>query len=150
MKGLLAVLFAGGTAAAVVLALYLPERSRRVEAEARCARVAAELEEARSLLLVHAIHDRVLDLVEVGADPAGHEQAQAQSTRFFDQVRDAAGRVAEPEVRAALAKVLARRDSVTAALARRDPAVRALLGEIRKDLRPLLGEPGVPAPAPAP
>ncbi len=137
-------------AVAVLVGVHLPERGRRFDVEARLARAEAELAAARSLILVHALHDRVLDLLEDAKDPASYEKAQVASTRFFDLVRQSAGGADSPELQAALTAVLARRDVVTGALARRDPTVRASLDEIRRALHPLLREPGAPAPTLAP
>lgn len=142
MKTVIAMLVAAAVAAVAVLAgLYLPERARLLEARTALQQAEAGLAEARSLLEVHAQYDEVLDLLEETRDPAAHEKAMAQSTRFFDVIRVELGRTASAEARAALTEVLGRRDGVTAALARRDPAVRAELDEIRRTLHPLLRSP---------
>lgn len=147
MKTLIAILVTAlVTAGAVLVVSYLPERARLLDARAALARAEADLGEARSLLDVHALHDEVLDLVAEAQDPARHEKAMALSTRFFDLVRAEAARTSSEEIKAALAEVLARRDGVTAALARRDPVVRAELDEIRRILHPLLRAPGTEAP----
>lgn len=151
MKILIAVLVAAAVGAGAVLyGLHLPERGRRFDVESRLARTEADLAAARSLLRIHALYDRVLDLLEDTREPASFEKAQVASTPFFDRVRDEASGSAGTEVRVALTGVLARRDAVTAALARRDPTVRADLEEIRRGLHPLLGEPGSEAPVVAP
>lgn len=142
MKTLIAILVtAAVTAGAALILFYLPERERLVEAQAALTRAEVRLAEARSLLTVHALHDEVLALVDGTQDPAAHERAMALSTRFFDLVRAEAARTGSGEVRVAFAEVLARRDDVTAALARRDPVVRAALDEIRRTLHPLLRAP---------
>jgi hypothetical protein len=151
MKVLIAVLAAAAVgAAAVLFGLYLPERGRRFDLESHLALAEADLAAARSLLRIHALYDRVLDLLEDSRDPASFEKAQAASTPFFDRVRDEASGTSSPAVQAALKGVLARRDAVTGALARRDPAVRATLDEIRRGLHPLLAQPGSEAAAVAP
>jgi hypothetical protein len=153
MKILIAVVLSAAVGAGVVLfGLALPERERRLGVEDRLARADAELSEARALLLVHALFDEVLDLLEDTQDLASFDKAQATSTSFFDVVRKEASRTSSAQVQAALAGVLAHRDAVTAALARRDPAVRVTLDEIRRGLHPLLRrpDPEVPAVAPMP
>lgn len=146
MKTLIAILVtAAVTAGAALILFYLPERARLLEAQAALTKAEAHLTEARSLLTVHALHDEVLALVDGTQDPAAHERAMALSTRLFDLVRAEAARTGSEEVRATLSEVLARRDGVTAALARRDPVVRAELDEIRRILRPLLRAPGTEA-----
>jgi hypothetical protein len=151
MKVLIAVVVSAVVGAgAVLFGLALPERERRLGVEGRLARADAELSEARALLLVHALFDEVLDLVADTQDLASFDKAQATSTRFFDVVRKEASRTSSAQVRAALAGVLTHRDTVTAALARRDPAVRVTLDEIRRGLHPLLLRPEPEAPAVAP
>ncbi len=151
MKTVLAIVVAASVAAAaVLLGVYLPARTRLLEAQAALVDAEASLAEARSLLEVHALSDGVLDLLDEAQDPARHEKALAMSTRFFDLVRAEVGRTASAEVRTALSEVLARRDVVTASLARRDPAVRATLDEIRGSLHPLLREQGARSAAMSP
>lgn len=150
MKSVIAVLAAAVVAAGAVLgALYRPERERRLEAEGQVEKARAELAEARSLLRAHALFDVVLDLSEDASDLASFERAQAESTRFFDLVRAEIGRTTSQEARAVFTEVLSSRDAVTAALARRDPAVRGTLDAIRRKLHPLLRDPGTPPPAKA-
>lgn len=151
MKTFVAMLItAAVTAVGALAVVYLPERARLLEARAALAEAEARLAEARSLLTVHALHDEVLHLLGETQDPAAHGKAMDQSTRFFDLVRAEVARTDSAEARAALAEVLARRDDVTAALARRDPAVRATLDDVRRTLHPLLRAPeAAPASAPA-
>ena len=56
------------------------------------------------------------------------------STGFFNGVKDAIAGAEDPTLRDALAKVLAQRDNVTAALAQANPAVKDQLAEIYANL----------------
>jgi hypothetical protein len=115
-------------------------RRLQADAESRAAAADAKLRLARVFGQLLALQDAV--------SAANFGEAQAASSTFFDQVRDLAAAAKDPSVRAALESVLARRDAVTAALARGEGSVRDLLQPIERELRNALGYP-VPAAAEA-
>ncbi len=165
MRALVAIIVAIVLAAGGFLAAYVPEHRKVVDAQARAEHLDARLSDAQALLRIHVLHDQLLDLVEAASAGSGPEEAQALSSRFFDDVRTMAFASGDSRSKPVLEAVLAARDPLTAALATRDPAVVEQLGKIRKLLHPLLVEgaaaparsvpkgapaPGQPAPAPAP
>jgi hypothetical protein len=72
--------------------------------------------------------------------------AQSLSSPFFDAVRDEAGRLSEAETRKRLDEILAKRDLVTARLARSEASVQEPLDAIERELRRALGFPLPPEP----
>ena len=148
MKVLVALAVAAVLAVGGYLAAYLPEHRKVVHTQAQVERLEAQLSDARALLRIHVLHDQLLDLVETASPGSGSEEAQALSSRFFDDVRTVAFASGDSRSKPVLEAVLAARDPLTAALATRDPAVVEQLGKIRKLLHPLLVE-GAAAPAPS-
>jgi len=122
------------------VAAYLLEQKRLDELGSQLRTANAQLDEARSLLRLHVLYDRILELVDAAAQQKDYARAQALSTEFFDSVRAEVKGSGSSEFRAALESVLQARDAITASLARRDPAVVDMLGKIRRELRPFLAK----------
>ena len=133
---------------------YWPQRERLVQAQAEAVEAKRQLSEARSELAraeARARLDRLFGqfLALQDAVVSGNfGEAQALSSPFFDQVREA-GAGADATARTALDAILMRRDTVTAGLARGEGSVREVLVPIERELRRALGYP-VPALIPAP
>ena len=143
---------------------YWLQRERAVRAEAEQAEMRRQLDETRDALdraetlnrlgRVFGHYLSVRDAVVAG----NYGDAQSLSSAFFDGVGDEAGRQKDATVRTALDAVLMRRDTVTAALARGEGAVRGPLDLIERELRRALGyavpalpvPDAAPSPAPAP
>ena len=153
MKRVLAVLVVLLIAGAFV-AGYWPQRQSRLQAQAEATEAQRQLSEARAELAEAeakarlgrlfgqflALHDAVVS--------GNYGEAQALSSSFFDQVREA-GAGADATARTALDAILMRRDTVTARLARGEGSVNEVLVPIERELRRALGYP-VPALAPLP
>jgi hypothetical protein len=129
---------------------YWQQRQRLSRAEAERDALRQELDQAIAVrdkaeavnrlgrLFGQYLHLR--DTVAAG----NYGEAQSLSSAFFDGVRAEAERWQDGTVRPALEGILARRDRVTAALARSDPSVREPLEQIEHALRQALS---YPAPA---
>jgi hypothetical protein len=135
--------FAGG---------YWPQRQARVRAEREAAEARRQLAETRADLARAEARDRrgrllgrLLALQDAVAS-GNFGEAQALSTPFFDGVRDEAASEPDAKVRASLDAILARRDAVTAGLARGEASVREALVPMGMELRRSLDYP-VPSPA---
>jgi hypothetical protein len=113
-------------------------RRLQADAESRAAAADAQLRLARIFGQLLALQDAVAT--------GNYGEAQAVSSRLFDRVRELAAAAEDATARAALESVLARRDTVTAGLARREGSVQDVLLPIERELREALGYP-VPAPA---
>lgn len=124
----------------IYLAGYLPERGRRGDAEGRAAAMQTERDEAQAQLRAARLLGDVIALEEVVRN-RNFGQAEGMASRFFDAVRDESSRAGDAGVRAALSTVQSKRDSVTAALARTDPAAVDILHDIEVQLRKGLGYP---------
>jgi hypothetical protein len=124
----------------VYLAGWLPERSRRVAAEGRAAAMQIERDDAHGRLQAARLLGDVLALEEVVKN-RNYGQAEQLASTFFDAVRDESSRASDASIGAAMRTIQSRRDVVTAALARTDPAVVDLLHEIEVQLRKGLGYP---------
>jgi hypothetical protein len=152
MKKVLAVLvvlvgvaaFAGG---------YWPQRQARVRAEGEATEARRQLAEARTDVARLEARDRrgrllgQLLAMEDVVTSGDFGEGRALSTPFFDGVRKEAASETDAKVRAALDAVLARRDAVTAALARNEGSVREALVAMETELRRSLDYP-VPSPGP--
>ena len=135
-------------AAGLYLAGYLPEHNQRVRAGAELQTVRADLSAAERRERVGRLLGQVLMLKELTAR-ADYGQALRESSRFFDAVREETQSTSDGAVaKSDLIEVLAKRDAVTAALAKADPAVTATLTAAEHLLRRSLGYP-VPAEPPA-
>jgi hypothetical protein len=68
-----------------------------------------------------------------------YSQALERSSALFDAIRGEAARISEPQLRDGLNGALAMRDSVTARLAKGEPAAVEILHDIELELRRALG-----------
>lgn len=123
---------------------FLPERSRRMAAEAQVATHQAEvasiqqaLTAAEGRIRVAGLLGRTLMLKDLTAS-SDYGRAQQASSEFFDAVRSEASTTDDTKRGAVLTAVLARRDAVTASLAKAEPAVASMLTMIERDLRKAL------------
>jgi hypothetical protein len=131
---------------AAFLSGYIPEHRLRAKAE-------MDLEQLRSRILVaedrvrtSELLGRLLMVKEVTArQDYGH--AQQLSSAFFDAVRDETSVTRDAQLRAGLHEAQAKRDAVTAALAKGDAGAVGILHTIELRLRQGLGYPvpGEPA-----
>ncbi len=148
MKRVLVVLAVLLVAGAFV-AGYWPQRQGRVQAKAEAAEARRQLSEARAELAQAEARARLGRLfgqflaLQDAVVSGNYGQAQALSSPFFDQVRDA-GAGADATARTALDAILMRRDTVTAGLARGESSVREVLVPIERELRRALGYPVPP------
>ncbi len=122
------------------LAGYLPERGRRVEAETRATQLESRLTASDGKLRVGELLGQVLAAKDAAARNDYGRGADLASP-LFDAVRTETSASLDERVRAGLGEVLARRDAVTAALARADPGSVAMMQEIELRLREALGYP---------
>jgi hypothetical protein len=134
--------------AGAFVAGYWPQRERLVQTQAEAVEAKKQLSEARAELAraeagrlgrlfgqFLALHDAVVS--------GNYGEAQALSSSFFDQVREA-GSGADATARTALDAILMRRDTVTARLARGEGSVNEVLVPIERELRRALGYPVPP------
>lgn len=123
---------------AIFLAGYLPARSRARAAAAENTRVTerlreteAELARTRFDLQVARLRGSLGEVLHE-ANANNYGVAAERATAFFDGLRDAAGsaQLAPGERRQIVESVLARRDEISADLARADAAVKGKLTEM--------------------
>jgi hypothetical protein len=131
----------------------LPERGRRIAAEtqvaahqAAVATIRRELTSVEGRVRIGVLLGRALMLKDL-ATVSDYGRAQQMSSEFFDAVRTEAAATEDAARRAVLTSVLARRDAVTAGLAKAEPAVGSALTMVERDLRRVLDYP-VEAPGP--
>jgi hypothetical protein len=123
-------------AVASFLAGYLPQRGGRIAAQQELTAIRQELSASQQRVRIGELLGRALMLKEA-AQRQNYGQALELSSAFFDAVLAETKRAeVAPE---ALAEVLAMRDTVTAALAKADPAVVDSLHRIELRLRQALG-----------
>lgn len=136
----------------------LPERGRRMVAEtqvashqAEVASIRQELTSVEGRIRVGVLLGRALMVKELAAG-SDYGRAQQVSSEFFDAVRAESTATDDAARRAVLMSVLSRRDAVTAALAKGEPAVVSTLTMVERDLRRALDYPvadsGPEGPAP--
>jgi hypothetical protein len=122
------------------LAGYIPEQRARAAAEARAQAAEARAAALEGRVRLGQLLGEVLALKEVVARQ-NYGQAQELSSAFFDRVRSAEAQPGEPAFAAVLTDVAGRRDAITAALAKADPAAIETLQAIEDRLRDALGYP---------
>lgn len=123
---------------AIFLAGYLPGRSRARAAAGETERVSQRLQESQATLAQTQFDLQVARLRgHLGetlheANANNYSVAAERATAFFDGVREAVNspRLAAGERRQVLEAVLARRDEISADLARADGAVKGKLAEM--------------------
>jgi hypothetical protein len=131
---------------AAFLGGYVPEHRQRASAEMEVERLRNRLVVAEDRVRMSELLGRILTIGEVTArQDYGH--AQDLSSAFFDAVRAEGSTTHDDQLRAGLAEALARRDAVTAALAKADPGVLDILHTIELRLRQALGYPVPPEPS---
>jgi hypothetical protein len=134
MVAIVAVVLIG----AAFLVGYLPERRQRAAAEAELERVRNNLLAAEDRVRISELLGRTLMVKEVTArQDYGH--AQKLSSAFFDAVRAEASATHAAQLRSGLNQILAKRDTVTAALAKADAGAVDTLHTIEVQLRQVLG-----------
>ena len=125
---------------------YVPERRQRVAAEAELDRVRNSLVAAEDRVRSGELLGRLLMVREVTArQDYGHAQELASS--LFDAIRGEASTTRDAQLRSGLNEALAKRDAVTAALARAEPGAVDMLHGIELRLRQALAYPVPPEPA---
>ena len=135
---------------------FLPERGRRVAAEsqvashqAEVASIRQELSSVEGRIRVGVLLGRALMIKDLAAG-SDYGRAQQVSSEFFDAIRSEATATEDAARRAVLTSVLSRRDAVTAALAKAEPAVMSTLTMVERDLRRALDYPVTESGPPAP
>ena len=126
---------------------YLPEHRLRTEADTRARMLEERLAAAEARTRMGELLGEVLTVREV-TTRQNYGQAQELSSSFFDRVRSEAAMTPDSTFRDALNEILARRDSVTAALTKAELGVTETLHTVELRLRRTLGYPLPPEPAP--
>jgi type II secretory pathway pseudopilin PulG len=151
VKKLLAVLVVIGIVAAF-LGGYWPQRERVGRAEAESRDLRSQLDAARAELARLEAGERLGRLfgqylaLRDAVDEGNFGEAGRLSSPFFDAVQAESERSSDAAVQTALQAILARRDTVTASLARSEPQVSGALDTVERELRRALGYP-LPGPA---
>lgn len=130
----------------IYLAGYLPQRGQRIAADQRAGELDARLAVAEARVRTAELLGRSLAVKEA-AMRNDFGRAGELASSLFDAVRAEAAATPDDALRTGLNDVLARRDAVTSALARADPAGVGALHQIEIRLRDALGYPTTP-PAP--
>jgi hypothetical protein len=125
---------------AAFLVGFLPERRLRLAAEQQSRTAEERLAEAETRIRIGQLLGDALMLKEV-TSRQNYGQAQTLSSGFFDRVRETAADTRANAYRDALTDLLAKRDTVTASLAKGDPTVIEILRTIEVRLRRALGYP---------
>ena len=132
---------------AAYLAGYFPQRQQRATAEMEIERLRNSLTAAEDRVRGSELLGRILMVREVTTrQDYGH--AQELSSAFFDAVRAEATATHDAQLRKGFNEALAKRDAVTAALAKADAEAVGILHTIELRLRQALGYPVPPEPAP--
>lgn len=148
VKLVMAGVVIAAVAAAYVAGLW-PERERRLESEARAEQFQARLVAAEARLRAGQLLGRVLTVKELTARQ-DYGVALERSSALFDAIRQEAGQASDARLRETLTAVLGRRDAITAALAKADPATVGVLQEVELQLRGALDYEMPPSPATGP
>lgn len=149
MKILLAAIAVVAVITAAYFAGYLPERRQRAAAESEVGALRSRLAVAEARVRTGELVGQVLTVKEA-AMRQNYGQALELSSSFFDAVRAEAATTPDSRLRDGLNEVLAKRDLVTAALAKGDPTVSETLHSLELGLRRALGYAISPEPAPTP
>ncbi len=123
---------------AAFVAGYWPEHQQRVAFEAEVVTLRAQLAENEALVRAGRLFGQLLTVTDA-VTAMNYGQAQARVTTFFDEVRAESARTPVEGLRTTLEAMLRRRDAVTSALARAEPAVVDTLRELQSQLRKALG-----------
>ena len=125
---------------AAFLVGYVPERRQRAAAQAELERVRSSLVVAEDRVRTSELLGRTLMVREVTAR-RDYGRARELSSAFFDAVRAEVSTTQDARLRGGLNEALAKRDAVTAALAKADPGAIEILHNIELGLRQALGYP---------
>jgi hypothetical protein len=117
---------------------YWPEHKRLGESQKDAQIVAAQLADAQERLRIYGLQNQLLSLIQKVAE-TNYGEAQKLSSDFFDQVRTELAQTKEAELKSSLGPVLVMRDSVTAGLAKGDPATLEILQKAMRIVHGLLG-----------
>lgn len=147
-KGFVVAIIGLVAVVAAYFAGYLPEHEARAQAEAQVQALEAKVSAAQARVRTGELLGQALTLREM-ALRQDYGQALELSSSFFDAVRGEAASSPDPALRDGLSEVLAKRDAVTAALAKGDLAVLETLHGIEIRLRRALGYATRPEPPPA-
>jgi len=139
MKSLVAFLVVALIVAAYFVG-YWPERRQLGESQKNAQIVAAKLADAQDRLRICALQNQLLSLTRK-VEEKNYGEAQKLSSDFFDQVRAEQTQTKKADLKSALEPVLAMRDSVTAGLAKGDPATLDVLRQAMSKIQGLLGRP---------
>ena len=123
--------------AAAYIAGYWPQHRKFRESEDKLNSASARLADAESRIRLCTLQNRLIALVRKTAEK-NYGEAQALSTRFFDEVLAEARQTADQKSKSSLESILQQRDAVTAALAKGDSSSRDLLLPLEKTLHELL------------
>ena len=123
---------------AAFLAGYVPERQQRSTAEMEIERLRTRLVVAEDRVRTGELLGRILTIREVTVRQ-DYGEAQNLSSALFDAIRAEAATTHDAQLRDGLNEALARRDAVTAALAKADPGAVEILHTIELRLRQALG-----------
>jgi hypothetical protein len=137
----------------VVAAAYLagswPERNLRLAAETQAGALEAKAAAAEARVRTGELLGRVLTVKEL-AMRQDYGQALERSSALFDAIRGEAAMISDPRLRDGLNAALGMRDSVTARLAKGEPAAVESLHDMELVLRSALGYEMPPAANPVP
>jgi hypothetical protein len=123
---------------AAFLAGYVPEHQQRLTAEMEIERLRNRLVVAEDRVRAGELLGRILTIREVTARQ-DYGEARNLSSASFDAIRAEAATTHDAQLRGGLNETLARRDAVTAALAKADPGATKILHTIELRLRQSLG-----------
>ena len=129
--------------AAAYVAGYWPQHRKFREAQDNSNAVSARLTDAESRLRLCKLQNDLIALVRKTAEK-NYGEAQAFSTKFFDQVLAEARQTENQKWKSSLESILQSRDAVTAALAKGDSSARDLLLPLEKTLHELVEASAVP------
>lgn len=123
--------------AVAYLAGYWPQHRNFREAQGKFNAVSARLADAESRIRLCKLQNDLIALVRKTAEK-NYGEAQAFSTKFFDQVVAEARQTENQKLKSSLESILQSRDAVTAALAKGDSSARDLLLPLEKALHDLV------------
>jgi hypothetical protein len=123
--------------AVAYVAGYWPQHRKFRESEDKLNAASARLADAESRIRLCKLQNHLIGLVRKTADK-NYGEAQALSTKFFDEVLAEARQTANQQSKSSLESILQQRDAVTAALAKGDSSSRDLLLPLEKTMHELV------------
>lgn len=124
--------------AVAYLAGYLPQRRLRLAAETQAGELEARVGAAETRVRIGELLGRALAVKEL-AIRQDYGQALERSSTFFDAIRRETAMISDTPLRDGLNTALALRDTVTARLAKAEPASVESLHDVELELRRALG-----------